>query len=397
MFAGLDVDHPDAALALLEAAGRAAGRRTSSPRGPATGRRTRAGRRRPSPRVKPGSSATVSTSPRVEVDGRQRALARLEHPEPVAIPARRVRHREPARRSSPSTRRRSGPRRSPCSRASRRRVGLAERGDVADPVVDHRQAVEVAAVLGGERGDERRPPAGHEAVLVVERRQAGEAGGDDPELAAGVGDVVDRGCRRCSGCGAGSSRRRACSGAGSSFSQTCGQVLVLPDLRAGCPTASLEPCQQMPIGRLEAAEVGVEAVARLAGADQAAGLVGADQSELSSWPSDLGEVRGADAAQRRAIGRGGARRGARLIGGGAAPRARAWSNSRAALGERARSLASTRLELAPRAAATCPGPGGVTVWRESGSGASSRGVQLDLRRTRRSPRARARGSATRPA
>ena len=70
-------------------------------------------------------------------------------------------------------------------------VAVAERGDEPGLVVDDTEAVEVAPVLGGERGDERRSPARHEAVLVVDRRQAREPRVHDPELVADVREVVD--------------------------------------------------------------------------------------------------------------------------------------------------------------------------------------------------------------
>ncbi len=59
-------------------------------------------------------------------------------------------------------------------------IGFAQRGDELRPAVDHRQAVEMAAVFGRQAGDERRPPARVEAVVGVERAEAAEAGVDQP-------------------------------------------------------------------------------------------------------------------------------------------------------------------------------------------------------------------------
>src|SRR5262249_31523607 len=66
-----------------------------------------------------------------------------------------------------------------------RRVGFAQGGDVLRSAVHQDQAVEVAAVLGGKGGDERRPPARHETVLGVQRTQAREARVDHPKFVTG--------------------------------------------------------------------------------------------------------------------------------------------------------------------------------------------------------------------
>ncbi len=63
-----------------------------------------------------------------------------------------------------------------------RRVGFAQRGDVARPPVDRRQPVQMTAVLGGERGDEMRAPARMKAVIDVQRAEAAEACVDQPQL-----------------------------------------------------------------------------------------------------------------------------------------------------------------------------------------------------------------------
>ena len=56
--------------------------------------------------------------------------------------------------------------------------------------VGHGQAVEVAAIVGRQRREERRPPARHEAVPAVERAQAAEGRIDQPQLIAGPGQFV---------------------------------------------------------------------------------------------------------------------------------------------------------------------------------------------------------------
>src|SRR5436190_332550 len=71
------------------------------------------------------------------------------------------------------------------------RVRLPEGGDVPGPAVDHAQAVEVAAILGDEGRDERRPPPGDEAVLGAERRQAREPRADEPQFVAGPPHLVN--------------------------------------------------------------------------------------------------------------------------------------------------------------------------------------------------------------
>ena len=141
--------------------------------------------------MKPGRWATISTVP-----------ASRSATDSVPLPDSRIQSRPSCHRgecgidSPPSTTSPEGTssRTPPAALWSRQPpavVGGAERRDVAHLVVDQREPVEVAAVLGGEAGDERRPPPRHEAVLAVEGGQAREAGVDDPQLAAGEADVVD--------------------------------------------------------------------------------------------------------------------------------------------------------------------------------------------------------------
>src|SRR4051794_25087355 len=65
-------------------------------------------------------------------------------------------------------------------------IGLGHRGDEGGAAVAYREAVEMATVLAGELGDERRPPARDEAEVAVEGRQAREERVDDPQLGPAV-------------------------------------------------------------------------------------------------------------------------------------------------------------------------------------------------------------------
>src|SRR5262249_53119980 len=129
----------------------------------------------------------------VLVHATERPGPRLADPEPPAVPPRRVRHREAARdhlaAGNVDQDAAAGFVRTPAGKA----VGLAQRRDITRPAVDHRQAVQVAAVRRLERGDERRPPARYEARVAVAGHEAREPGVDEPELAprAVPGHLVD--------------------------------------------------------------------------------------------------------------------------------------------------------------------------------------------------------------
>src|SRR5262245_62145295 len=49
----------------------------------------------------------------------------------------------------------------------------------------------MAAILGGQSGDERRPPARDKAVIRVQRAETRKARVDDPQFVAGPGHFVD--------------------------------------------------------------------------------------------------------------------------------------------------------------------------------------------------------------
>ena len=133
----------------------------------------------------------------------------------------------------------------------------------------------------------------------VERAQAGEAGVDEPELAAAPQAIswiwmlpvtwLERGRKQAS-CRPGGSSRRATAGT-SRNSQTWIAV----------PTASRSPARARPIGRLEGAEVGVEVVPLVADHHQLAGLVGGDQQRRAELPQQRREVRRVDGPQRRRV------------------------------------------------------------------------------------------------
>ena len=60
--------------------------------------------------------------------------------------------------------------------------GFAQGGDVFRRSIRHGQAVQMAAVVGCQRRQKRRPPARHEAVPAIERAQAAECRIHQPEL-----------------------------------------------------------------------------------------------------------------------------------------------------------------------------------------------------------------------
>ena len=71
-----------------------------------------------------------------------------------------------------------------------RRIRFRQGGDVSRLAVDHREPVQVTAVLGAQGRHERRPPAWGEAVMRVQRDQAGEESIHDPELTPDPGRLV---------------------------------------------------------------------------------------------------------------------------------------------------------------------------------------------------------------
>ena len=141
------------------------------------------------PRVNPGTPTTSSRPAGLGSTRASVAVARLEHPQPAVVPPRRVRHREPGgdRLSQRDVEHDpAGLALTPAVPA----VGPAQGGHVLGPPVDHGEAVEVAAVLRGERGNERRPPTRHEAVVGRRSGKAREARVDRPELVTGAREFV---------------------------------------------------------------------------------------------------------------------------------------------------------------------------------------------------------------
>ncbi len=104
----------------------------------------------------------------------------------------------------------------PAFRGVRGRVAA----DVGGHAVAHGEAVEMAAVLGGEGVDERRFPARDEAMVAVEGAEAGEPGIYGPELAiVAPRDFVDA---DVAGDETGAGRKTAsCLTLGSIFSPSC--------------------------------------------------------------------------------------------------------------------------------------------------------------------------------
>ena len=161
------------------------------------------------------------------------------------------------------------------------------------------QAVEVAAVGRLQRRDERRPPARREAGRAVERAEAGEAGVDDPELAAGApGHLVDLDVARDV---AGAGQEAGVVPAGRVEPGGDGRdVDELPDLDRGADGEPVAVEGQAHRG-LEGAEVGVEVVPLVADHHELAGLVGGDQQRRAELPQQRGEVRRVDGPQRRRV------------------------------------------------------------------------------------------------
>ena len=145
----------------------------------------------------------------------------------------------------------------------------------------------MAAVLGRQRGDERRPPARDEAVVGVEGDEAREARVDDPQLVAGEGQVVDvdvagdvraprAGSRRRAGrAGRGAARRAAGSGS----------------RRPGswCRSRAARRAQRHAHRAREAAEVGVEPSPSPRTSDERAALVGGDAQRDAELVEQLRE------------------------------------------------------------------------------------------------------------
>jgi hypothetical protein len=122
----------------------------------------------------------------VEVDMAELAGAGIEQPQPVPVPARRVRHRQAGGDDLAAGDVDDDATVGAMVAPAVDDVGLADRGDVRRSAVLHRQSVEVAAILGREPAEERRAPERLEAVRLGERRQAAEEGVDEDQPAVGV-------------------------------------------------------------------------------------------------------------------------------------------------------------------------------------------------------------------
>jgi len=162
----------------------------------------------------------------------------------------------------------------------------------------------MAAVLGGQGRDERRPPARDEAVNDVSGAETREPGVDEPELLVGPGHLVDLHVAR--------DVARARQEAGVvppgrlELGRGRGNVVKFPDLEA---RAERQPVARdgKPHRAREAAEVRVQALALGPDDDQLARLVGGHQQRDAELIEEGGEVGGMDAAERRRAGLSGSR------------------------------------------------------------------------------------------
>ena len=118
----------------------------------------------------------------VRVHSLDPAVARVEDQQLVAVPTRRVRHRQSLAQDLSVCDVQNGPGAVFVRAPACGLVAAAEHRHGRRATVAHREPVEVAAVLCGETGDERRTPAGHEAVIGMQVRQAGEQRVDDPQV-----------------------------------------------------------------------------------------------------------------------------------------------------------------------------------------------------------------------
>ena len=158
-----------------------------------------------------GQSARVArdgrdrlSASRGQVDTLEQAHAGVEDEQASLVPARRVRHRQSRGHRLTGGHVEHGAAVVADHAPPTRFVGGSHHGDEGRGSVAHRQAVQVTAVLRGQPGDERRPPARHEAVAGGEAGQAGEEGVDDPQVRLAAVSGSPRRSR-----GTGSRRRRS--------------------------------------------------------------------------------------------------------------------------------------------------------------------------------------------
>ena len=144
------------------------------------------------PRRKPGQNATGSKRPRSRSAKPSSPVPEFSSQSSPAVEARRVRHRE-VREHALAAR--------DVDQAAALVAAVAPAGghvraahgrDEGRTPAGHREAVQVAAILGREARDERRLPERREAVALRERREAAVRGVDEDDAAALVDrDVVD--------------------------------------------------------------------------------------------------------------------------------------------------------------------------------------------------------------
>ena len=173
-----------------------------------------------------------------------------------------------------------------------RLVGGCHHGDEGRGSVAHRQTVEVAAVLRGQLGDERRPPARHEAVAGVEAGQAGEQGVDDPQvrLAAVRGPPGDLVALDRAGDGRGARQPAPVVAAGGrDRGGELGVVMQRPDLTLACHRDPVRADGDAH-GPVEPAEGEGQLPVSDSDGDELTGLIGRDQQRtpgLLQHPREL--------------------------------------------------------------------------------------------------------------
>jgi len=229
-----------------------------------------------------------------DIDRGQTPLAGFQHPQAVLIPARRVRHGQPAQDDLVALNVHEDPAARLVGPPATGGIGLAQSGHVLGPPRRHRQPVQVAAVLRRQRAEERRTPAGIEAVRDIEGAEAPEPGVDEEQfIPVVIGHLVDvdvagdmDAARQVAG---------VVLAQGLELGRHGGDVAVIPD---GISAADGEPgaVRGDPHGFAEAAEMGVEHVTVRAQHDELARLVGGDHETDPELSKQRGEVRGVDAA-----------------------------------------------------------------------------------------------------
>ena len=104
----------------------------------------------------------------LRIDHAATRRAGIEQPQPPVVPAGRMRHRQPAQDDLVGLHVDQHAAGGLLLAPRPRRVRGPQRGDVARPPVTHRDAVQMAAILGHQIGDERRLPDRQEIEIVAQ-------------------------------------------------------------------------------------------------------------------------------------------------------------------------------------------------------------------------------------